>query len=76
MLDNFIKPYFDEGDRIWSSVTFELTLTTDSINGVFLRDSAEIEFTQTRLIFTEKLQPVSLYTIRFPTFMGSTRGSP
>ena len=62
MLDNFIKPYFDEGDRIWSSVTFELTLTTDSINGVFLRDSAEIEFTQTRLIFTEKITASITFT--------------
>ena len=62
MLDNFIKPYFDESDRIWSSVNFNLILNTDSINGVFLRDSTEIEVTQTRLIFTEKITASTTFT--------------
>ena len=62
MLDNFIKPYFDESDRIWSSVNFNLILNTDSINGVFLRDSTEIEVTQTRLIFTEKIIASTTFT--------------
>ncbi len=62
MLDNFIKPYFDEGDRIWSSINFNLILNTDSINGVFLRDSTEIEVTQTRLVFTEKITASITFT--------------
>ncbi|MBJ23747.1 MAG: hypothetical protein CMB64_03670 [Euryarchaeota archaeon] len=55
MLDNFIKPYFDENDRIWTTINFKFELKTDAINGVFVRDVTGVEVTQTRLIFTEKV---------------------
>ncbi len=62
LLDNFIKPYYEESDRIWSTINFELILKTDSITGVFLTDSTDIEVSQTRLIFTEKITASTSFT--------------
>jgi len=62
MLDNFIKPYFEESDRIWSSINYNFILKTDSINGVFVMDYADIEVTQTRLIFTQKITATTTFT--------------
>lgn len=62
MLDNFIKPYFDENDRIWTTINIKFELKTDSINGVFLSDATGIEVTQTRLIFSEKIVATTSFT--------------
>jgi hypothetical protein len=62
LLDNFIKPYYEESDRIWSTINFELILKTDSITGVFLTDSTDVEVSQTRLIFTEKITASTTFT--------------
>ncbi len=62
MLDNFIKPYFDESDRIWSSINYNFLLKTDAINGVFVMDFTDVEVTQTRLIFTQKITASTTFT--------------
>jgi len=62
MLDNFIKPYFEESDKIWNIIQYKLVLKTDSINGVFLIDSTDVEVTQTRLVFAEKITVSSTFT--------------
>ncbi len=62
MLDNFIKPYFDESDRIWSSINYNFVLKTDAINSVFVMDFTDIEVTQTRLIFTQKITATTTFT--------------
>ncbi|MED5485748.1 MAG: hypothetical protein VYE59_03945 [Candidatus Thermoplasmatota archaeon] len=62
MLDNFIKPYFEESDRIWSSINYNFLLKTDAINGVFVMDFTDVEVTQTRLIFTQKITASTTFT--------------
>ncbi|RAH16603.1 MAG: hypothetical protein CMB56_000740 [Methanobacteriota archaeon] len=62
MIDNFIKPYFDDNDRIWTTVNLKFELKTDAINGVFLSDATGIDVTQTRLIFTEKIVATTSFT--------------
>jgi len=62
MLDNFIKPYYEESDRIWSTINFNFVLKTDSITGVFLSDSTGVEISQTRLVFTEKITASATFT--------------
>ena len=62
LLDNFIKPQFDESSKIWESVSFELELRTDAFTGVFLRDVTGVEASQTRLILKEVISASVTFT--------------